>query len=88
MYTHLMILGIDHVDIRYANILLAPVAAPGWPSLRSPFSHTSYRFRIIDFESARKTNRCFAFFENYHERWLSRLLRGLRLGYIFEPWDF
>ena len=82
-----MYLGVDHVDIRHANILLAPVEAPGWPSRRSPFSKIAYRFRIIDFESARKTNRDLGIFETYYNGWVTRLLRGLQMGCIYEPWD-
>ena len=58
MYHHLALLGVDHDDIRHANILYAPDCPPGWPSLVSPFSGNAYRWRLIDFEHAQETNLC------------------------------
>ena len=88
MYTHLAILGIDHVDIRHANILYAPESPPGWPGLYSPFCGRSYRWRLIDFERARKTNWNPQAWSKYHRDWVSRLINGLPLGYTFEITDF
>lgn len=88
MYTHLAMLGIDHVDIRHANILEAPIYPPGWPSRVSPLSGIHYRFRLVDFERARKTNRGADSFNYYHESWVKRLLNNLPAGYVMEMWDF
>lgn len=87
MYSHLSELGVDHVDIRYANILEAPVCPPGWPSLISPMTKQPYRFRIVDFDNARKTNRSTQMSARYNYDYVVRLLDGLQLGYIIEPWD-
>lgn len=88
MYTHLALLGIDHVDIRYANILQAPESPPGWPSLVSPHSHAPYRWRLVDFERSRKTNRNLEKSIFHAKGWLSRVLDNLPFGDIVEPWEF
>ena len=86
MYSHLAELGVDHVDIRHANILEAPVCPPGWPSLVSPMTGHPYRFRIVDFDNSRKTNLSLQVFAAYHRGYVVRMLDGLMLGYIIEPW--
>ncbi|KAJ3552226.1 hypothetical protein NM688_g4265 [Phlebia brevispora] len=88
VYTHLATLGIDHVDIRYANMRYAPQCPPGWPSLISPYTGLPYRWRLIDFEKAKKTNRRIDAFEVYHQQWVSRILDNLPFGDVVEPWDF
>ena len=85
---HLVTLGVDHIDIRHANILEAPQGPPGWPSLASPFVSAAYRYRLVDFELARKTNRDLWIFEQYSKSWVDRLLNALPLGYVLETWDF
>lgn len=88
LYTHLNHLGIDNIDIRHANILQAPEVPPGWPCLVSPLSHSIYGYRLIDFEMARKTKCDVGIMEVNNERWVTRLLGGLPLGYVFEISDF
>ncbi|KAJ3535022.1 hypothetical protein NM688_g7036 [Phlebia brevispora] len=87
MYNHLVELGIDHTDIRHANILEAPICPPGWPSLMSPLTNNAYRYRLVDFDNACKTNRALEFFPGYYQDYVRRLMRGLRMGYVFEPWE-
>ncbi|KAJ3535025.1 hypothetical protein NM688_g7038 [Phlebia brevispora] len=87
MYRHFGQFGIDHIDIRYANILEAPECPPGWPSLMSPLTHNAYRYRLIDFGNSRKTNRALEFFPSYYFGYVNRLLNGLTGGYIVEPWE-
>ena len=84
MYGHLALLGIDHVDIRHANILYAPECPPGWPTLISPFSGNIYNWRLIDFEASRKTNWDLRGWSAYHESWVERLLEGLPQGYVLD----
>ncbi|KAJ3535023.1 hypothetical protein NM688_g7037 [Phlebia brevispora] len=87
MYSHLVQLGVDHVDIRYANILEAPVCPPGWPSLMSPLTNNAYRYRLVDFGNSCKTNRAVKLFSVYYRSYVRRLLNGLKMGYIIEPWQ-
>ena len=84
---HLVTLGVDHIDIRHANILEIPPCPPGWPTLISPISKRPYHFRIIDFDNSRKTNRPRKEFALYYRSYVETLLDGLKLGYIVEPWD-
>lgn len=44
------------MDIRYDNILQAPLSPPGLPSLPSPITQRTYGWRLIDFEMAFKVN--------------------------------
>ncbi len=88
MYSHLSRLGIDHIDIRHANILEAPLCPPGWPCLVSPVTNMAYRYRLVDFDNSRKTDRPLHVFNLYYEQYVKRILVGLPLGYIIEPWEF
>ncbi|KAF7795798.1 hypothetical protein EIP86_006965 [Pleurotus ostreatoroseus] len=87
MYSHLSLLGIDHVDIRHANILEAPLCPPGWPGLVSPRTNYGYRYRFIDFDNSLKTDRPMYVFNTYYRQYVHRLLGGLPLGYVIEPWE-
>ena len=57
MYRELTRLAVDHVDIRYENVLLAPPSPPGLEGKCSPKLGRPYRFRLVDFEHAVRTNR-------------------------------
>ena len=67
MYKHLARLGVVHIDIRHANILMAPECPQGWPTLLSPFTKRPYRYRLIDFVEARKADWTQEEFKQYHE---------------------
>ena len=88
MYAELANLGIDQDDLRYYNILRAP--APGsspLPSLPSPFTQTTYKWRIVDFDRALKTNRQAKGINHKNDGYLERLLMNLPYGEIWEPWE-
>ena len=87
MYSDLAQLGMDHVDIRYANILYAPSAPPGLPSLPSPYTGKTYRWRLIDFGNSHKTNQDLERFQIYHYGYVERLFRLLPTGWVIEPWE-
>lgn len=44
------------MDVRYDNILQAPLSPPGLPSLPSPITQRAYGWRLVDFEMAYKIN--------------------------------
>lgn len=54
-YADLGFLGIEHGSVRPPNILRV-IPNANQPSLTSPFSDLTHDFRLVDFESARKTN--------------------------------
>ncbi|KAK7692296.1 hypothetical protein QCA50_003921 [Cerrena zonata] len=56
IYEHLATLGVDHNDVRYRNILQAPVGPDSLPPALSPWTQDTYAYRIVDFDIARKTN--------------------------------
>ncbi|KAJ3558712.1 hypothetical protein NM688_g756 [Phlebia brevispora] len=87
MYSDLAHLGVDHCDIRWANILYALPSPPSFPSLPSPYSGKTYRWRLVDFDNAQKTNQDLRRFHSYHKCYVGRLLEMLPTGYIVEPWE-
>ncbi|KAK7692415.1 hypothetical protein QCA50_004040 [Cerrena zonata] len=84
MYKHLAILGLDHCDIRYQNILRAPNTADSLPSLPSLFSERTYAWRIIDFDLCRKSNVGFGRLSFQFHQLLGRLLFNLPHSYLSE----
>jgi hypothetical protein len=54
-YEDLGFLGIEHGNIHPSNILHV-IHDANQPNLSSPFSNLTHNFRLVDFESARKTN--------------------------------
>ncbi|CAL1706326.1 unnamed protein product [Somion occarium] len=87
MYSDLAKLGVDHVDIRYFNILRAPEPLPDLPSLPSPFTQRTYNWRLVDFDNSFKTNRPLNMWFGYYHCVLDRLLANLPYGDIYEPWE-
>ena len=88
MYADLARLGVDQDDLRYYNILRAPARGSSpLPSLSSPFTQRTYRWRIVDFDRACKSNveREVAACKN--DGYLDRLLINLPYGDIWEPWE-
>lgn len=49
-------LGVRYLDWAYENILLAPDVPPGLPGVESPLTKKCYKYRIVDLESAVRTN--------------------------------
>lgn len=86
LYSNLGRLGVDHVDIRYYNILRAPSKSP-LPSLPSPFTQRTYEWRIVDFNKSYKSNETLTGFHYYYKSYLHRLLINLPWKDIWEPWD-
>ncbi|KAK7681694.1 hypothetical protein QCA50_015041 [Cerrena zonata] len=88
LYSNLSHLAVDHVDIRYYNILRAPPSDSPLPSLPAPFTQRTYEWRIVDFKNSYKTNRSMVVFDGYYEGYVERLLTNLPYNDIWEPWDF
>ena len=85
MYADISTLGVDHVDIRWQNILYAPVSPPGLPGLRSPYRHRTYRWRIVDFTSSVETNVKLEKLILWSGINVGDLVDGIRDGYPPEP---
>lgn len=88
VYKHLIELGIDHVDIKYDNILKMPESSESWPSHVSPWTNRPYRYRLIDFTMAKKTNQIINELEDYYEDWVTMVLDGLPTGSLYDKLDF
>ena len=80
-FGHLAVLGIDHDDVRYPNILRAPSGPGSLPSLPSPWTHETYEWRIVDFHSATKTNVGFDFLTSKYHQLLDILFWNLPRDY-------
>jgi len=101
MYKDLCVLGIEHQDIRHANILHAPTGPNALPGRPSPYLERTTgkevvsQWRLIDFELSKKSN--YMLYWKGHPReavqdppgfdWVVAILEGLPLGYIVEPWE-
>ncbi|OBZ72485.1 hypothetical protein A0H81_07410 [Grifola frondosa] len=79
-------MGVEHRDIRYANILCAPLAPPGFRGAKCPYHKRMHKFRIIDFDRWVKSD----YNMEGHERTtvcsMGGLLEGISKGYKVEPW--
>ncbi|CAL1698791.1 unnamed protein product [Somion occarium] len=87
LYHDIAELGIDHVDIRWQNILSVGNSPSALPSLPSPFTGRTFKWRLVDFDRSYKTNRTPAFSYGYHIGILSALLDGIPYGDAMEPWE-
>ena len=88
MYADLARLGVDQDDLRYYNILRAPARGSSpLPSLSSPFTQRTYRWRIVDFDRACKSNKDGLVFACKNDGFLDRLLLNLPYGDVYEPWE-
>ncbi|CAL1698792.1 unnamed protein product [Somion occarium] len=87
LYHDIAELGVDHVDIRWQNILSVPRSPSTLPSLPSPFTGRKYKWRLVDFDRSYKTNRTAAHSYCYHVEYLSALLNGIPYGDAMEPWE-
>ncbi|CAL1713713.1 unnamed protein product [Somion occarium] len=77
MFKELARLGVWQPDIRYANILRLPNAESG--------NAGQYRWRLVDFDRARKSNMSLRRFEIEHENSLEPLFKWLPRGVVREP---
>ncbi|KAL4245683.1 hypothetical protein ABKN59_009515 [Abortiporus biennis] len=76
-------LGIEHQDLRWANILSAGTL----PSLPSPFTKRTYGWRFVDFDLAVKTDSDLPVLRGFYRGYLDRVLDNVPRGFIVEPWD-
>ncbi|OBZ77893.1 hypothetical protein A0H81_02057 [Grifola frondosa] len=65
VYQDLAYMGVDHADVRYANILMPPESPLALPTLKCPFHNVVHYYRAIDFDRATRTD--FSM-EGYYER--------------------
>ncbi|KAK0454605.1 hypothetical protein EV421DRAFT_428225 [Armillaria borealis] len=88
MYNDLARLYLCHNDIRYSKFLsVLPEDQGGLPSLASPFTGRTYRWRAVDFDSMKKTVLSEESFSAYHLSYILRLLNNVPYGCIVEPWE-
>jgi hypothetical protein len=80
-------MGIEQTDIRYSNILQAPNSSGSFPSTVCPFHGTVHNYRIIDFDSARKTDLTLKRHYFNTLEYLGPILENMKQGVIVEPWD-
>ncbi|KAJ3927975.1 MAG: hypothetical protein NXY57DRAFT_566979 [Lentinula lateritia] len=81
-------LHIIHNDLRYANILcVLSQEQGGLPSLPSPISGRSYRWRLIDLDRAYRTAEDLGGVKTYYYSYLPRVLKNVPFGCIVEPWE-
>ncbi|KAJ2922125.1 hypothetical protein H1R20_g14969, partial [Candolleomyces eurysporus] len=80
-------LGIEQTDIRYSNILEAPASGYGLPGQVCPFHGCVHSYRIIDFDSARKTDLTLK--RHYYNTlgYLGPILESMKNNIVLEPWD-
>ena len=57
IYKAIADLGVSNLDIRYSHILSAANGSGALPSLVSPYSKPTHKWRVIDFDRAYKVNR-------------------------------
>ncbi|KAF8531479.1 hypothetical protein JB92DRAFT_2850440 [Gautieria morchelliformis] len=73
IYSDMGRFGIEHMDIRWRNILAAPAAQQS--------------IRVVDFDRSRKLNHSHSQIESAFGSWVRTILDGLEEGYVVEPWD-
>ncbi|KDR77255.1 hypothetical protein GALMADRAFT_246561 [Galerina marginata CBS 339.88] len=98
VFSDLSQLGINQPDMRYSNILTSPTSlvsqVPSSPSTISlpgkicPYHHRTHKYRIIDFDRARKTD--WTLKQHYYQQvgTLGRLLEMMEMNIILEPWEY
>lgn len=88
LYNDLAHYGIESLDIRYDNILSAcEEYQDDFAGIICPNHGHVHRWRLVDFDHARKTDGNFFFTDGSNATWLERLFRNLVEGCIIEPWD-
>lgn len=80
-------LGIDHNDIRYANILGCSDAPNSAESLRSPYKQRHYGWRVVDFDKSLKVDSTHEAIMLGADAHLDPLFEHLPSGCVVEPWE-
>ncbi|GJJ09964.1 hypothetical protein Clacol_004189 [Clathrus columnatus] len=86
IYDDLGLLSIEHMDIRWRNILKVLPGQELFSSVCPNHGHV-HQWRAVDFDLARKTNSSRAYMEKFSNGWLRRLFDKLPEGIIAEPWQ-
>ncbi|KAF8479899.1 hypothetical protein JB92DRAFT_3042634 [Gautieria morchelliformis] len=84
IYSDLGQFGVEQMDVRWCNILAAPT--PQY-SLICPYHGHKHHWRVVDFDRSRKSNLKHRQIEVAQETRIQRLLFGLTIGHVVEPWD-
>ncbi|KAF8516611.1 hypothetical protein JB92DRAFT_2909592 [Gautieria morchelliformis] len=84
IYSDMGRFGIEHIDIRWRNILAAPAIDQ---SIVCPYHGHKHQWRVVDFDLSRKSNHLHSGIETAANGWLQTILDGLEEGYVVEPWD-
>lgn len=79
--------SVNHHDVRYSNILLAPSDPGSLPSLPSPFTGRTYQLRVIDLELCEKMFFAPHIRSRVHKSTISRIVDNVPRGFIVEPWE-
>lgn len=85
LYDDLAHFGIESLDIRYANIL--STYENDASGVVCPLHAYIHRWRLVDWELARKLDGTLDFIGFSNDAWLERLFDNLVDGNIIEPWD-
>lgn len=80
-------LGIEQTDIRYSDILQAPRSGTSFPGGICPFHKTVHHYRVIDFDSARKTDLTLKRHYFSTAALLGPILEGVKQNVVVEPRD-
>ncbi|GJJ09892.1 hypothetical protein Clacol_004116 [Clathrus columnatus] len=87
IYNDISRLGIEHLDIRWSNILSVQDPDHQPPENVCPNHGHAHRWRIVDFDLARKADGRVDYLDSCAESWLERLFTNLPRGVVVEPWD-
>ncbi|GJJ14147.1 hypothetical protein Clacol_008407 [Clathrus columnatus] len=88
VYNDLSRLGIEHIDVRWSNIL-SVLQDPNERSLGAmcPNHGHEHKWRIVDFDIARKSDARIDYLDICTSGWLELLFDNLPEGRIVEPWE-
>ncbi|OBZ77296.1 hypothetical protein A0H81_02063 [Grifola frondosa] len=88
VYEDLGFMGVDHADVRYANILKRPKlkSSRALPTLKCPYHNVVHHYRVVDFDRATKTDFTMRGYNARTATDLGMLFEGIAHGGIIEPW--